>query len=322
LADLPSVDRRDLVRLIRRVFPRASVVSVEPASERVVVVYKAHVDDAVFYLRVAELAGQDLTTDAQILERLRGLGVTVPVVVAAEPAPCEVPLSWMLVTEIPGSSLAHAGTDEQARRAARLAGRDTAIMNSVTVGGFGWIHRDGAQQLTAELGTYGDFAVSYLPARWPGWLAGVFEPHQLAALESLIETERRRSLPCGHLAHGDLDVTHIYIHDGAYSGIIDFGEMRGAEQTFDLGHFQLHDGETRPIELFGSFLAGYAEVTNLADDHREAIRVSAILLGLRQLSLWLGPLRNNSRSSRLARLRVAELASLLEHKPAAQHDAK
>jgi hypothetical protein len=57
---------------------------------------------------------------------------------------------------------------------------------------------------------------------------------------------------------------------------------------------------------------------DLPDDHREAIRVSAILLGLRQLSLWLGPHRNRSPNSRLARLRVSELANLLEHQPAAQ----
>jgi hypothetical protein len=58
-----------------------------------------------------------------------------------------------------------------------------------------------------------------------------------------------------------------------------------------------------------------------ARDHgsrREAIRVSAILLGLRQLSLWLGPLRNNPPTSRLARLRVAELANLPEYEPAAR----
>lgn len=134
----------------------------------------------------------------------------------------------------------------------------------------------------------------------------------------MIEAEQRRILDHGQLAHGDIDVTHIYIHEGAYSGIIDFGEMRGAEQYFDLGHFQLHDGETRPEELFGSFLAGYADVVALPDDHREAIRVSAILLGLRQLSLWLGPLRNNSPNSSLAQLRVAEISNLLEHKPAAQ----
>jgi Ser/Thr protein kinase RdoA (MazF antagonist) len=224
----------------------------------------------------------------------------------------------MIVTEIPGSSLACAGTADDARRAVRYAGSDTAIINSVAVAGFGWVQRNGAHPVTAELDSYADFAVSYLPENWPGWLADLFEPQHLAALETLIEAEQRRTLDHGQLAHGDLDVTHIYIHEGAYSGIIDFGEMRGAEQYFDLGHFQLHDGETRSEELFGSFLAGYADVAVLPDDHCEAIRVSAILLGLRQLSRWLGPLRNNSPNSRLARLRVAEISSLLEHKPAAQ----
>jgi hypothetical protein len=78
----------------------------------------------------------------------------------------------------------------------------------------------------------------------------------------------------------------------------------------------------RPTELFDSFLAGYAEVTTLTDDHRAAFRTSAILLGLRELSLWLGPLRNNSPASRLARLRVAELANLLEYRPAAHQDTR
>lgn len=318
MPDLVSVDGRDLVRLVRRAFPGASSVSVEAASERLVVVYRARVDDYVVYLRVAEQPGQDLTTDAQILERLGVLGVAVPAVVAAEAAPNELPLSYLIVTEIPGSSLAFAGTDDEARRAARLAGRDTAIINSVPVAGFGWIQRNGAQPLTAELAGYDDFVVSYLPENWPGWLAGVFDSRHLAALESLIDAESRRSLDHGHLAHGDLDVTHIYVHAGAYSGIIDFGEMRGTDPYFDLGHFQLHDGETRAAHLFDSFLAGYGEVTALPEHHREAIRVSAILLGLRQLSLWLGPLRNSSPTSRPARRRAAELANLLEHKPAAQ----
>ena len=154
--------------------------------------------------------------------------------------------------------------------------------------------------------------------RRPGWLAGTFEPGQLDALEALVEAERARPVYAAHLVHGDLDVTHIYISDGRYRGIIDFGEMRGADEYFDLGHFLLHDGETRPVELFDSFLAGYNEVTVLPDDHREKVRVSAILLGLRQLSLWLGPDRGLSPKHRLARLRVAELANLLEGKPAAQ----
>lgn len=70
------------------------------------VVYRARVDNAVFYLRVAEEPGQDLTTDAEILGRLRTLGVSVPAIVAAEAAPAELARSYMIVTEIPGRSLA------------------------------------------------------------------------------------------------------------------------------------------------------------------------------------------------------------------------
>jgi len=85
------VDIPVLVRLVRRVFPEARFVSVEAASGgRLVVVYRARVDNATFYLRLAEAPGDDLTTDAEILGRLRNLGVSVPVVVAAEaprPAP-------------------------------------------------------------------------------------------------------------------------------------------------------------------------------------------------------------------------------------------
>jgi aminoglycoside phosphotransferase (APT) family kinase protein len=313
------VDIPVLARLVRRVFPGADSVLVEDAGGgRPAVVYRARVDDATFYLRLAEAPGDDLTTDAEILVRLRNLGVSVPGVVAAEAAPAELDRSYLIVTEVPGRSLAHGGTDDEARRAARAAGRDAAVLNSVSVEGFGWIRRTGTQPLTAELGSYREFAASDLPERWPGWLGEPFDQGQSEALETLLEAERARAVPTAHLAHGDLDVTHIYTGDGRYRGIIDFGEMRGADLYFDLGHFLLHDAETRPVELFGSFLAGYTEVTALPDDHRERIRISAVLLGLRQLSLWLGPERGVSPKNRLARLRVAELANLLEGKPAAE----
>lgn len=57
-----AVDNRVLARLIRRVFPEASSVSVEAADRdrRLVVVYRARVDDVVFYLRLAEQQARDL----------------------------------------------------------------------------------------------------------------------------------------------------------------------------------------------------------------------------------------------------------------------
>ena len=40
------------------------------------------------------------------------------------------------------------------------------------------------------------------------------------------------------LAHGDFDCSHIYVADGRYSGIIDFGEIRGANPWYDLAQFR------------------------------------------------------------------------------------
>ena len=311
------IDLDVLTGLVHEAFPRASSVSIGPASGgRVVVVYRATVDGVRYYLRLAEEPGEDMTTDALVLERLRALDVRVPGVVAASPSTAVFPRSWMIMTEVPGRSIAHGGTDDEARQAAIAAGRDVAVINSVPVAGFGWLRRDGSDQLTAELPSYSQFAGSYLPNPWPGRLSELFNQRQLDVLHALVAGEQDRPLPGGQLVHGDLDVTHIYAHGGRYSGIIDFGEMRGADSCFDLGHFLLHDGETRPARLFSSFLEGYLQISPLADGYCEAIRTSATLLGLRQLSGWLSPERGYSLRNPLVQLRAAELANLIDGKPA------
>lgn len=91
--------------------------------------------------------------------------------------------------------------------------------------------------------------------------------------------------------------------------------MRGADRHFDLSHFLLHDRTARAVPLFEDFLAGYAEAAALAEDHRDLIRRSAVVSGLRQLSLWLGPGRNDSPASDRARLRATQLRNLLAERP-------
>jgi aminoglycoside phosphotransferase (APT) family kinase protein len=312
VADLAAV-----TAVARRVFPARSVW-VEPASPgRLLVVYRIRADDATYYLRVAEEAGEDLGTDAAVLERLAGMGVRVPAVVHVDPAPPELDRSVLVIAALPGRSLAESGSGEQARRAARAAGHDAALIASVPVEGFGWLRRDGRTELSAGLGSYAEFVAGDLPGRWPGWLAGAFTVAELDALHGIVEQERRQPAEVtARLAHGDLDVTHIWLDgQGRYAGLIDFGEMRGGDPHFDLGHFLLHDRETRPEPLFEAFLAGYAEASPLAGDYRERIRRSAILSGLRQLSIWLGPGRGASPADRMPRQRAAELRGLLAAGP-------
>jgi aminoglycoside phosphotransferase (APT) family kinase protein len=311
------VDIALLGPVVRRVFPGARSVSVEPASPgRLLVVYRVRVDGVSYYLRVAEEADEDLTTDAQVLARLAGLGVRVPVVVHVEAAPGDLDRSFLIVAALAGGSLASHGTDEEARRAVRAAGRDAALINAIEVEGFGWLRRDGLPGLRAERARYAEFVASDLPGRWPGWLAGAFTGGELEALQAVVDQELQRPVPRGHLAHGDFDATHIWLDgQGRYAGIIDFGEMRGADRHFDLGHFLLHDQTARPVPLFEDFLAGYAEAAASAGDHGHLIRRSAIVSGLRQLSLWLGPGHHDSPDSDRARARVIQLRNLLAGRP-------
>jgi aminoglycoside phosphotransferase (APT) family kinase protein len=295
------VDIALLGMVAHRVFSGARSVSVEPASPgRLLVVYRLRADGVIYYLRVAEEAGEDLTTDARVLARLAGLGVRVPAVVHVEARPGDLDRSFLIVSAVAG----------------RAAGRDAALINAIEVEGFGWLRRDGLPGLRAELARYADFVAGDLPGRWPGWLAGAFTAAELDALQAVADHERQRPIPQAHLAHGDFDATHIWLDDhGRYAGIIDFGEVRGADRHFDLGHFLLHDCAARPVPLFEDFLAGYAEAAALAEDHRDLIRRSAIMSGLRQLSLWLGPGRNDSPASDRARLRATQLRNLLAGRP-------
>jgi aminoglycoside phosphotransferase (APT) family kinase protein len=107
------------------------------------------------------------------------------------------------------------------------------------------------------------------------------------------------------LAHGDFDLTHIYRDGGAYTGIIDFGEIRGAGQFYDLGHFHLHDGEVISRPMLAWLLEGYGEVITLPSDVKQQITGWSLLLAIRSLA------RNNNPQSAYHRYLVGAIPRLL-----------
>jgi Ser/Thr protein kinase RdoA (MazF antagonist) len=267
----------------------------------------------VFYLRVAEEADESLAVDAELHRELRRLGVKVPSVVYCEPFDAAIGRSILITTAIPGTALSQVGSLPLAASVAREAGHDLGILNQVVVRGFGWVRRDGAAwPLQAELTSYPEFVKSYLPADWPGPLAGVFRGRELRAIERMLAAEERRRPAHGLLAHGDFDVSAIFHENGRYTGIIDFGEIRGTELTFDLGHFYLHDGEIVGWALVDQLIQGYQEVVELPADFEDEIATSAILLGLRQLCRWIGPERGAALDDPSVGVRVRRIAELIE----------
>lgn len=81
-----------------------------------------------------------------------------------------------------------------------------------------------------------------------------------------------------YLAHGDFDDSHIFHYNGQYTGIIDFGEIRGSHHLYDLGHYRLHDN----IGGFRHLVKGYNEIKTLVQEDYAKIDYLALFVGLRR----------------------------------------
>jgi Ser/Thr protein kinase RdoA (MazF antagonist) len=309
----PDVDRQALHAILRPVLGPELTVTRTPAG-LAAQVYRVHAAGRVVYARIAEGQDDDLSVDAALLEHLRALGVRVPSVIHVERFDQALGRSVLITGEIAGEPLAGCRDQPAARRVARSAGRDLAVLNSVGVHGFGWVQRQPpAWPLRATCATYAEFVTSHLPNPWPGPLRRLFTVAELERLGALVERERHRHLAGAALAHGDFDTTAIFQLDGDYSGLIDLGEIRGTEPQFDLAHFCLWEHQRSPPPLWEALVAGYGEVAALPAGYQQLVGRSATLLGLRQLARWLGPPRHLGAGHPAVTGRVTRLRQLLGH---------
>lgn len=109
------------------------------------------------------------------------------------------------------------------------------------------------------------------------------------------------------LAHGDFDAMHIFQQNGLYTGIIDFGEIRGADRWYDLGHFHLHDDESLALPVL---LQGYNEITPLPPNAEERILFASLLIAVRALSRSLQKRAANHYTPRLLQTLRVDIAAL------------
>jgi len=311
-----DIDKAATDALLRKVFGTAVPVTYQRTPDGVSTqVYRIWRGSEVFYLRIAEEADENLETEAELHRRLRDLGVKVAEAVHVEPFNADIGRSTMITTAVPGVSLATVSAPALAASVVEQAGADLAVINQIPVDGFGFVRRrDRGWPLRAEYPRYEGFLVSYLPRPWPGPLASLFDHAELTVIEDLVAHERAGPRTTAVLQHGDFDLTPIFCAGDRYTGLIDFGEIRGAEPLFDLGHFQLHDQETSPGILLPALLRGYQRVRALPADHRDAIRRSAILLGLRQLCRWLGPPRHYPLDHTAVSHRVRRIGELIAYR--------
>ncbi len=274
----------EIQAVVRQLLPSASPITVERMTSGVSTeVYRIQRSEETFYLRLLPEVGAGFTPEALAHSWLVERGVRVPGVIYVTDHHPQLGRSILLTAEIPGRELTlDLGLPHQAQILAE-AGKALAVINSIPVQGFGWVCRDqpAANELRAEQPTYAawvqdlvDGALRHIAAAnllSSPKLAAIRE-HTAQAIASLGPVE-------GRLAHGDFDLTHIYQQAGRYTGIIDFGEIRGASQFYDLGHFQI---EHRPLLPY--LLEGYATVATLPPDYAWQIEFATLLDALHWVS--------------------------------------
>jgi aminoglycoside phosphotransferase (APT) family kinase protein len=279
-------DPRLVHAVVDRVFHPDPECQVERVTEGVsTFVYRIRRGAEAFYLRILPEVDASFAPEVRALQLLRQRGVRVPEVVYWEHRDALLGRSVMVTTEIAGRHVGRRTVDGATRQILFEAGQQLALLNTVPVTGFGWVRRDRGEvvDLEGEHPTLRAFVYEHLEADLAALererllnrddavaIRGIVEAHP-----SWLDAEQ------GQLAHGDFDVTQIYQQDGRYTGIIDFGEIRGADRWYDLGHFRMHDGETLPELVLDWLLEGYRSAVPLPADHRRRISFASLLIAVR-----------------------------------------
>jgi aminoglycoside phosphotransferase (APT) family kinase protein len=290
-----SVPDEHVGTLLRRWLPHRTVTFTRAESGGSTPVYRVvdAVTGQVWYLRLAEDTGESRAAEAIVHQLLRDARLPVPEVLAWEPRPPELDRSAMLTGQVPGQPLRDLPwlSPSALAAAARAAGRDLAQINRVTVRGFGWVRAVSAPDnaLLAEHHTRSEWTAEYAQAMAAIAASGLVERGGTNLLRHIMDRWLSRpDRTASSLAHGDFDATHIYAVSEPtmrYSGIIDFGEIRGADPLYDLGHALFHDTEPDRRSVFASLFAGYQAVTSLDADALSDIQQQAVAIGVRRLAI-------------------------------------
>ncbi|GAA2755267.1 phosphotransferase family protein [Actinopolymorpha rutila] len=287
----PDVDLRGLNALLVEIFgPQQEFTCRRTPTGSSTQVYRVDRGTETFYVRVAEEEQASLAPEAELHRALHAAGVRVPAVVHYEPFDHTLARSIMVTTEVHGAPMSASTPTRAVAEIGRSAGRDLARIHGVPVHGFGWVRREhdrAGWPLRAEHRTYAEYVD---PSAVAGALAGIgFSTDQVRAIERLLQeaVETGPTAGVGSVAHGDFDASHIFENDGSYTGLIDFGEIRGTDYTFDFATLCLNAEEVPPAgKLLGFVEEGYAEVRALPDDHTRRIYLAGVLSAAHRLSTW------------------------------------
>ncbi len=290
-------------RLVKRWFPTHAVAVERMGSGGSTPVYRLVIAGETFYLRLAEEPGEDRQAEAAAHRLALAAGVSVPAILRFEAAPPELDRSAALTSSMPGIPLS-AWSNPIPDRTIEAVAADLVRFNAIPVAGYGWI--DGVMadsMLFAEHETRAAWVSEYRTAAESVIAAQIFAGPIASALSATVQ-EWCDLLPKqshAFLAHGDFDPSHIYVDPvtGWYQGLIDLGEIRGADPLYDLGHLLAHAFDSPALDVAHQIIRASAAIRPI-DDHE--LHLQAIAIATRALGIQLTRPANAYRASLITRL--------------------
>ena len=279
-----GTDVSRIVELCERIFGSGGGLRVVRMAEGVsTYVFQVEHAGDIFYVRVLPEEGASFAPEVLVHRLLHERGVRVPEVVYWEDYNSALDRSVMVTTEIKGHAIGH-GADAEALRAVLVAaGRDLAVSNAVAVRDFGWIRREHADvtELEGEVAGLREWLLGDLHEQLAVLTRhGVFPLRTIARIRGIVATaDDFVGDDQAYLAHGDFDATHIYHDHGVYTGIIDWGEIRGTQPLYDLGHFRMENPAMVPYVL-----EGYREIAQVPADFERRIELGSLFIALGRLA--------------------------------------
>ncbi|RXZ79545.1 aminoglycoside phosphotransferase family protein [Paenibacillaceae bacterium] len=237
-----------------------------------------------YYLRVLPEPNASFAVEVHVHELLIKKGVNVPTILCFEHKNNLMELSIMIAKEIVGNDLEAGsmmlnGTIEQVLFE---AGKQIALVNQVAVEGFGELNRAIHDTLVGEFKTFHHYYNEnlendlFLLSKY-----NLDEQEKKAAQHFLEIGFDWMDNKTSHLVHGDFDLSHIFHNHGTYTGIIDFGDIKGSSPFYDLGHYKTHDS----IKGFESLVRGYKDIRDLSPKDDLEISLWALFIAVRRLGM-------------------------------------
>lgn len=217
------------------------------------VTFLAEVDGRTVVVKFARASGRSTPlAEAWAYDQCRRLGVRAPEVLGTTSDP-----ECIVTAALPGQSLWKLPDSPVHATAWAEAGRDLRALHEIALEGFGQLQWSEATESPTGMAKGWSPFLEFARDRGLPHLGrhGVIPAAAAETLARRLDevASEVAHFTDGRLLHGDLEGGHIYVHDDAYVGLIDFDQSQAGDPRWDLARVPLWDGDA----ALDALLVGY-----------------------------------------------------------------